>query len=139
MNSKIDIEPAKLNAQQDRFCQEYVQDYNGTKAATRAGYSERSAAVTATRLLKNANILARIRKLQAETVKRLAISEDRIIESLWETYNRCMTAEPVMGFNYTSKQMEPTGEYAFDSKGAIKALESVSYTHRIEASSVLKR
>ena len=33
----------KLNAKQRRFCEEYVKDNNGAKAAIRAGYGERSA------------------------------------------------------------------------------------------------
>lgn len=37
------INMAKLTDKQKRFCEEYVHDWNATKAAIRAGYSERSA------------------------------------------------------------------------------------------------
>lgn len=47
---------SKLNPRQQRFCQEYVVDLNGTQAAIRAGYSPKSAKVTASRLLAKANI-----------------------------------------------------------------------------------
>ena len=36
-------EEKKLSGKEERFCQEYIVDYNATKAAIRAGYSERSA------------------------------------------------------------------------------------------------
>lgn len=41
-----------LTPQQERFCQEYAVDYNGTNAAIRAGYAEKTAASQASRLLK---------------------------------------------------------------------------------------
>jgi len=34
---------AKLTTKQDRFCQEYVIDFNATQAAVRADYSKNSA------------------------------------------------------------------------------------------------
>lgn len=71
-----------LTAQQERFCREYIIDYHGTNAATRAGYSERSAHVTASRLLKNAKVLARVRELQGEQAERLCITADRVMMEL---------------------------------------------------------
>lgn len=47
---------ADLSPQHKRFADEYLIDLNGTQAAIRANYSEKSAAVTASRLLRNANI-----------------------------------------------------------------------------------
>ena len=41
----------KLTAKQIRFVDEYLVDFNGTQAAIRAGYSEKTAAATATGLL----------------------------------------------------------------------------------------
>ena len=35
--------PAKLTAKQQRFCEEYMVDLNGTQAAIRAGYSKKTA------------------------------------------------------------------------------------------------
>lgn len=115
----------QLKDKHERFAREYVIDYNATQAAVRAGYSEKTAKQQGSRLLTNADILARVRELQAETVKRLAISEDRIVEALWETYSRCMQAEPVMQFNSSTREMVETGEYSFDSKGALRALELI--------------
>jgi len=49
-----------LTFKQLRFAEEYVVDQNGTQAALRAGYSKASAAVSASRLLRNAKVRARI-------------------------------------------------------------------------------
>ena len=43
------------NVKQSRFVREYAVDCNGAAAAVRAGYSPRSAKVTASRLLTKAN------------------------------------------------------------------------------------
>jgi phage terminase small subunit len=43
--------PAEFTPKQLRFVEEYLKDLNGTQAAIRAGYSARTAAVQASRLL----------------------------------------------------------------------------------------
>lgn len=45
-----------LRPRQHRFVAEYMLDLNATQAALRAGYSPRSARVTASRMLTKANI-----------------------------------------------------------------------------------
>ena len=112
-----------LSAKVERFCLEYVVDYNGTQAAIRAGYSDKSAYSQANRLLKNADVLARIRALQEEQAKRLSLNSDMVVAKIMETYSRCMQAEPVMEWDYLEKEYKTTGEYTFDSKGALRALE----------------
>lgn len=94
-----------MTPKQERFCQEYTIDYNGTQAAIRAGFSEQTACKQASRMLTNVDILARVRELQAEQTRQLAISADFVIQQLHETLNRCM---------------DPSN---FDSKGALRALE----------------
>lgn len=112
-----------LNAQQERFCREYLIDYNATEAATRAGYSNKTAASQGWRLLRNAKVLARVRELQAEQAERLAMTSDWVMLELRDCYQRCRQREPVMAFNPSTRQMEETGEWMFDSKGALKAME----------------
>jgi phage terminase small subunit len=72
----------KLNPKQLRFCQEYVADLNATQAAIRAGFKERSAKVTACRLLTKANIQSKIQELQKKISDRLEITPDMIIQEL---------------------------------------------------------
>ena len=73
----------KLTDKQERFCKEYVIDLNGTKAAIRAGYSEKSAKEEASRLLTNANIEARVKELQSGIGERLEITADMVVKELW--------------------------------------------------------
>lgn len=70
---------ADLTDQQEMFCREYLVDFNGTKAAIRAHYSEKTAAQTASRLLRNVKIQARLAKLQQKAASRNDITIDRII------------------------------------------------------------
>lgn len=114
--------PELTNKKHERFCQEYVIDYNGTKAAIRAGFKENSARQQAARLLTNANILSRVRELQHELVERLAVTQDYVINQLVDTYNCCRTPSPVMQYDPEQGWIE-TGTYQFDSKGALRALE----------------
>lgn len=113
----------KLTAKQDKFCLEYLVDRNGTRAAIRAGYGEKGAAVTACRMLKNANILARVRELQAEEAERLSLSADAVTMEIWRTYQRCMQKTPVMEYDHETGEMRQTGEWQFDSRGATNCLK----------------
>jgi len=70
------------NAKHERFCQEYLIDLNGYKAAKRAKYSEKTAKVQASQLLTILNIQARIAELQKERSKRTEISQDRVLKEL---------------------------------------------------------
>lgn len=85
----------KLTQQQELFCQQYVIDYNGTQAACRAGYSEKTAEVQASRLLRNVKVLSRVRAIQKERLEKLAVTQESVILKLLEVYDRCMQAKPV--------------------------------------------
>lgn len=68
-----------LNAQQERFVAEYLIDLNATQAATRAGYSAKTAYSQGQRLLKNVEIAAAIEAAQAERSQRTNITADRVL------------------------------------------------------------
>ena len=113
----------KLTDRQERFCREYIIDYNATDAAIRAGYSEKTARSIGSENLTKPDILARVRELQTEQAERLCINADWVVMQLVEVYNRCMQHKPV--FEWHNGKLEETGEYAFDSKGALNALEMI--------------
>ena len=112
-----------LRGRHERFCQEYIIDYIGTQAAIRAGYEEKSARQQASRLLTQEEILGRIMELQADQLKRLAITQDYVVMQLLDTYKCCREAAPVLKYDYDLGEMVETGKYQFDSKGALRALE----------------
>ena len=72
----------KLTAKQIRFVDEYLVDFNGTQAAIRAGYSEKTAAATAARLLRNVNIQAEISRRQKDLQRRTEVTQDRVVKEL---------------------------------------------------------
>ena len=93
----------KLRGKEERFCLEYVIDYNGTRAATKAGYKETDAANRAHRLLRKAEIAARVRELEKELADRLALSQEEVVIQLRQQYEECKAEK--------------------DHKNALKALE----------------
>ena len=114
-----------LTAKEERFCLEYTVDYNGTAAAKRAGYTEKSAAKTASRLLKRSCVMERVRQLQKEQAQRLCISSDLVVIQAMELYKKCTQAVPVTEWDYSEHCMVETGEYQLDSRGAVKCLELI--------------
>lgn len=72
----------KIKPKQEKFCQEYVIDLNGTQAAIRAGYSKKTAQEQSSRLLSNVIIQERIKELQEEARKRNELKADDVIQEL---------------------------------------------------------
>lgn len=118
-----------MNDKQERFCNEYLIDLNGTQAAIRAGYSLKTARSIANELLTKPDIQNYIQELQEGIKKRNKISQDEIIQDLIEIKNRCMQNVPVMYFDKVDKEWKHEGAeigeplYKFDSQGATKALD----------------
>jgi hypothetical protein len=76
-----------LTPKQARFCLEYIKDGNGTQAAIRAGYSEKTADQQASRLLTNVKVNMEIDRLTAETraeVGRTVQSIDRMQQAAYD-------------------------------------------------------
>lgn len=114
-----------LTDKQERFCQEYLIDLNGTQAAIRAGYSEDTAKVIASENLTKPYIKERIKTLQEQIALRLEMSQDWVLKRFKDISDRCMTAEPVMIKDEDGNWIE-SGEYKFDSSGANKATEAIA-------------
>lgn len=73
---------SSLNDQHEKFVQEYMKNFHGTNAALAAGYPKASAHVAATRLLKNAKVIARLAELRALTENKADIERNQIINEL---------------------------------------------------------
>jgi len=72
----------KLTPKQEMFCKEYLVDLNATQAATRAGYSEKTAQEQAARLLSNVIIQAEIQARMEKRVDRTEITQDKVLMEL---------------------------------------------------------
>ncbi|QFT84960.1 Terminase small subunit [Halomonas sp. THAF12] len=74
----------ELTARQSRFVDEYLVDLNGKQAAIRAGYAERSAEGTASRLLSNAKVAEAIAQRKAQRSERTKVDADYVLHRLVE-------------------------------------------------------
>lgn len=81
-----------LTAKQARFVEEYLVDLNGTQAAIRVGYSPKTAAATASRLLRNVKMRAYIAELMAPAVKAAELSAERVLKEMTRLAFYDMTA-----------------------------------------------
>lgn len=77
-----DKKMSKLTPKQKKFVDEYLIDLNGTQAAIRAGYSEKTAKEQAARLLSNVNITARLTKRINSRAERTEVTQDAVIKEL---------------------------------------------------------
>lgn len=73
---------SQLTPKQQRFVQEYMVDSNATKAAIRAGYSEKNADKIGSELLGKTRVAAAIKERQAILSKRVLVTTERVIEGL---------------------------------------------------------
>ncbi len=120
-------EKMALSEKMEKFCEEYISDYNPMRAALRAGYKKASARAYSYRLMKDEKIVARICELQEEYIKNsLLDNKNRVLRELWEMYERAVQAKPVEIWDKELKAYVPTGEYQFDDKIAMKCLEAIA-------------
>ena len=119
-----------LDRREELFVREHLKDFNGTQAAIRANYkpgkNNASAAVQASRLLRDPRIKAYRTALLRESVEDMAVNRESLVLKLLEIYQRCMSAIPVMEWNPDAKEWVESGEWRFDAKGATRALEQLS-------------
>ena len=71
-----------LTAKVQRFVTEYLIDLNATQAAIRAGYSAKTAAAQASRLLTNVKVAEAIQAAMKAREQRTGITQDRVLQEL---------------------------------------------------------
>lgn len=84
-NGAIESIADTLNARHKRFAEEYVKDLNGTQAYKRAGYNvkdDATAAINATRLLRNDKVKAYIQELQNKRSEKLKVDAQYVLKHL---------------------------------------------------------
>lgn len=130
----------ELKPQQVRFVRELLANGgNQQEAAIRAGYSERSAATTANRLLKNEKVLAYKRACARQIYSQLGLTTEQIGLHIYEIFERCMAAKPHLVWDSDAHDWVPDGTWTFDAKGATRAMEllgkmSGAFRERVEVS-----
>jgi phage terminase small subunit len=118
-----------LTDKQQRFCQEYLSDFNATQAYIRAGYAKKTARQAAQRLLTNVDI-------QAYLSHHINKAEDKSVASLQRTLNE-------LAYVAYSR---PTDVYSFSDSGltlknsdelpdeVLAAIESVTFIETVSES-----
>lgn len=125
-----------MTKKQLKFADEYVKDFDKTQAAIRAGFSAKTAHTAGSRLFNNVELVALINQklevVRATRTEQDEFTHENIRKNFKAIYDRCMQAEPVMQFNYTTKRMEPVRDaqgnavYMFDANGAARAMENIA-------------
>ena len=70
---------SNLTDKQERFCREYIVDYNAQKAGERAGYAKKNARIVCCQILAKTEAKKFIKALQEEVADRLNITVDRVL------------------------------------------------------------
>lgn len=73
------VKESELTPKQKKFCEEYIFDFNGTRAAKAAGYSEDTAYSIASENLRKPELKAYIEDLQYDLAKTAGISRLRVL------------------------------------------------------------
>lgn len=111
-----------ITDKQKRFVREWLADMNGTRAAIRAGYSEKSAAQTASRLMRDPAVREYRDALLKEEFDSLGITRHSLAVEVWKVYKRCSTATPVMQWDSQLREYIESGKWEFNERGCLKAL-----------------
>lgn len=111
-----------ITDKQKRFVREWMTDMNGTRAAIRAGYSEKSAAQTASRLMKDPAVREYRDALLKEEFDSLGITRHSLAVEVWRVYERCAAATPVLQWDSRLREYIESGQWEFNARGCLKAL-----------------
>lgn len=115
-----------VTPKQAAFVNEYLIDLNATQAATRAGYSAKTAGQQGERLLKNVEIAQAVQKAMDERAKRTQIDADYVLIGIKELTERVV--KPGDEFN------APAGFKGYELLG--RHLELFTDRHKHEVTTV---
>lgn len=126
----------KLNQREKLFCDWYIKLANGTQAAIKAGYSARSARITASKLLTKANIQERLKERWRKLEEVMEFNKATLIDDLQTIKLMSMKAVPVLHYDPKLRKMvqvmeendegRMVGVYSYDSNGANRAIENIN-------------
>lgn len=120
------------NKKHEKFCNEYIKDMNATQAAIRAGYSEKTAGVQASKLLKIVNIRSRVAELRESYFNENIMTAQQVEYELTRIALGLSNEKQVViegtGDGYSGARIIDKPP---DEKSRLKALELMAKRHRI--------
>jgi phage terminase small subunit len=125
---------AALSPKQKRFCDEYLVDGNGYRAAVRAKYSKKTARGQASRLLAKANVKDYLASKSQKIEQKLEISAER---TLLEIARVAYT--PVSAFYDKDGRLIPVHELGPDAAACIAGVEIEEIKSRGKVIGTLKK
>lgn len=114
-----------LNPKQQRFCEEYVVDFNATRAAIDAGYSPKTARSQGQRLLTNVDVAARVEELREKLAERTEVTAERVRREFGRVAFTDMADFVEWGQN--SVKLKESSELSADDTAAVNEV-SISYS-----------
>jgi len=81
-NTPAEAMLVQLTPRQASFCRHYAETNNGTQSAIAAGYSDKSASVVASRMIRDPKIKAAIERLKLEQSADLDVTDAAVLEGL---------------------------------------------------------
>lgn len=116
-----------LNIQQQLYCEDYINTLNQTRSYMKIyGKKYEQARNPACMLMKNPNVQAYIKFLKEKRAKEMKLDKPYVLAQALKTFQKCQEAEPVLEWNPEERRLVETGEYKFDSKGSVAALDLIS-------------
>jgi phage terminase small subunit len=110
----------RLTARQVRFVEQYLVHLNATQACIEAGFSAKTAAAAASRLLRNVKVAVAIRTSQQARAVRVGIEQDRVLAELED-----------MAFSDISDYVvSDTGDVTLSATAAPRAMHAVQSIKR---------
>ena len=113
--------PKTLDLRQKRFCEEYIIDWNGTRAAIAAGYSKKTATVKASQLLTKVNIKGYILECKNKIEELAGISKLKAIKQL----SRMAFADISEAYN-DDGTLKPLSQMSDDLKATFEGVETMT-------------
>ena len=120
LDREIEAVMKPLTDKERSFAHEYALVPNPSHAAKEAGYSPKTAASQASQMLKKAKIRKAVNLIRQKNELEAGIDQVDILRQLKDIALRCQQQEPVL-----DKHGEPIGEYRFDAKNALAALDII--------------
>jgi phage terminase small subunit len=114
LSSQLDALSILLTDEEFVFCEKYLKKRElstilDNTSASRKGQS----------FLTNPNVTKYL-ELRRKAIRSAVITEDDVLLQLLDVFDKCKSSRPVL-----NKKGQPTGDFIFDSKGAIRALELI--------------
>jgi len=83
-----------LPLRRERFCQEYIIDFNAKQAAIRAGYSAHTAEKQGSRLLTFVEVTLRVDDLLDGLTERVKLTAEKVLYDIATIKKSCLTTNP---------------------------------------------